>query len=179
MGETDEALMALTAARDERAFRLLMERHMARAIRLAERVVRSPAEADEIGQDAFLRVWTGAASFDPRLGRFSTWLHRIVVNLALDRLRRPVHRPLDEAGDLRSDDPGPVAAIIAAEQQALLAQALDTLPVRQRAALALFHMEGLSGREAAEVMKVSEKAFESLLTRARTALRQRMRMETL
>jgi RNA polymerase sigma-70 factor, ECF subfamily len=179
MGHTDEELMALTLARDERAFRLLMERHMARAIRLAERVVRSPAEADEIGQDAFLRVWTAAPSFDPRLGRFSTWLHRIVVNLALDRLRRPAHRPLDEAGDLRSDDPEPVAVIIAAERQALLAQALDALPHRQRAALALFHMEGLSGREAAEVMQVSEKAFESLLIRARAALRQKMKMETL
>jgi RNA polymerase sigma-70 factor (ECF subfamily) len=55
--ETDEALMALVAARDQRAFRMLAERHMAHAIRLAERVAGN-AEADDIGQEAFLRVWT-------------------------------------------------------------------------------------------------------------------------
>jgi RNA polymerase sigma-70 factor (ECF subfamily) len=174
MGQSDEALMALTARRDACAFRQLMERHMARAIRLAERVVRGRAEADEIAQDAFLRVWTAAASFDPHVGRFTTWLYRIVINLSLDRLRRPMHRPLEEAGDPPAQDPEPVAVIIAAEQRRLVAQALAALPPRQRAALALFHMEGLSGREAAEAMKVSEKAFESLLIRARAALRQKV-----
>ena len=78
---SDEALMVAVAARQQQAFRILMGRHMPRAIRVAQRVVRDSAEADDIGQDAFLRVWSHAASFDPDIARFTTWLYRIVLNL--------------------------------------------------------------------------------------------------
>lgn len=169
--ESDEALMALVVARDQRAFRVLTERHMARAIGFAERVVGN-AEADDIAQEAFLRVWTRAQSFDAGAGRFTTWLYRIVLNLAIDRKRRPAGAPIEEAGEIASADPDPVVQIIADEEARAVAQAMAALPERQRAAIALFHMEGLSGREAAQAMNVSEKAFESLLTRARSALKQ-------
>ena len=169
--ETDEALMALVAARDQRAFRMLAERHMARAIGLAERVVGN-AEADDIGQEAFLRVWTRSQSFDPASGRFTTWLYRIVLNLAIDRRRRPAHRPIEDAGEVATPEPEPVALLIADEEARTVSAAMSALPERQRAAIALFHMEGLSGREAAAAMGISEKAFESLLTRARAALKQ-------
>jgi RNA polymerase sigma factor (sigma-70 family) len=88
---SDEALMVAVSARQQQAFRILMGRHMQRAVRVAQRVVRDSAEADDIGQDAFLRVWSHAASFDPDVARFTTWLYRIVLNLAFDRGRR---RPL-------------------------------------------------------------------------------------
>lgn len=169
--ETDEALMALVAARDQRAFRMLAERHMGRAIRLAERVAGN-AEADDIGQEAFLRVWTRSQAFDPAVGGFTTWLYRIVLNLAIDRRRRPAHRPIEDAGEVASLEPEPVTRIIADEQARAISTAMAALPERQRAAIALFHMEGLSGRDAAAVMSISEKAFESLLTRARAALKQ-------
>ena len=170
--ETDEALMALVAARDQRAFRVLMERHMARAIGLAERVVGANAEADDIGQEAFLRVWNHAPSFAPQTARFTTWLYRIVLNLAIDRRRRPRHEQIDAALDIASSEPQPVLQVIADEQHRAVARAMQALPQRQRTAIALFHMEGLSGREAALVMDISEKAFESLLTRARAALKE-------
>jgi RNA polymerase sigma-70 factor (ECF subfamily) len=105
-------------------------------------------------------------------GRFTTWLYRIVLNLAIDRRRRPAHRPIEDAGEVASSDPEPVALLIADEEARTVSAAMSALPERQRAAIALFHMEGLSGREAAAVMGISEKAFESLLTRARAALKQ-------
>lgn len=169
--DTDEALMALIAARDQRAFRVLMERHMARAIALAERIVGGNAEADDIGQEAFLRVWSKARGFDARLARFTTWLYRIVFNLAVDRRRKPVHLQIDAAPDLASGAPEPVALMIEDERAQAMARGMASLPERQRAAIALFHMEGLSGREAAQVMGLSEKAFESLLIRARGTLK--------
>jgi RNA polymerase sigma-70 factor (ECF subfamily) len=170
--ESDESLMALVAQGDQRAFRILMGRHMTLAIRVAQRVVGDAAEADDIGQDAFLRVWSRAASFDPRLARFTTWLYRVVLNLAFDRVRKPWHASIDEAAEVRSSDPEPVMLMIEDEERRTVAAAIAALPERQRAAIVLFHMEGLSGREAAQSLNVSEKAFESLLVRARSALKQ-------
>ena len=131
-----------------------------------------PSEADDIAQEAFLRVWNQASSFDPGLARFTTWLHRIVLNLAIDRMRRPGSEPIEQADDVASDAPSALAHIIA--EQEIVSKALLEIPERQRAAIALFHFEGLSGREAAIAMDLSEKAFESLLIRARTALKQRV-----
>jgi RNA polymerase sigma-70 factor (ECF subfamily) len=173
-GDSDEELMALVAAGDNTAFRRLMARHMGRAIRVAETVVRGSAEADDIAQEAFIRIWRNANSFDPRVARFTTWMHRIVVNLSIDRKRRngsghlPVPEELPDGRDSALD------TLVAAEQQEAVQCALGELPERQRAAIALFHFEGLSGRDSALAMNLSESAFESLLTRARSALKQRV-----
>jgi RNA polymerase sigma-70 factor (ECF subfamily) len=173
-GDGDEALMLEIARGDHRAFRILMSRHMERAVRLAEAVLRSASDADEIAQEAFVRVWKASASFDPSAARFTTWLYRIVVNLAIDRSRRPRADPLEAAEHVAADEPGALAELIAKEEQEAMGQGLSGLPDRQRVAIALFHFEELSARDAAQAMGVSEKAFESLLTRARAALRQRV-----
>lgn len=169
--ETDEALMLAVAVRQQQAFRVLMDRHMPRAIRVAQRIVRNAAEADDIGQEAFLRIWTRATSFDPAVARFTTWLYRIVLNLAFDRVRKPAFAPLEDAGDVRDDRPEPVERLIADQERRMLEQAMAQLSERQRGAIALFHMEGLSGEDAATAMNISAKAFESLLARARIALK--------
>nr|WP_131870389.1 MULTISPECIES: RNA polymerase sigma factor [unclassified Bradyrhizobium] len=168
---SDEALMAEVSARRQHAFRILMRRHMPRALRVAERIVRDPVEADDIGQEAFMRVWTHAASFDPQVAKFTTWLYRIVLNLTFDRTRRRTFQPLDAAGDVPDTGPHAVERLIADEEFRLLNRAMLALSDRQRGAIALFHMEGLSGEEAAKAMNLSAKAFESLLGRARTALK--------
>jgi len=169
---SDEALMAAVSARQQRAFRILMGRHMQRAIRVAQRIVRDAGEADDIGQEAFLRVWSRANSFDPDIARFTTWLYRIVLNLAFDRSRRQPMAPIDEAVDVHTNGPGPVELLIADEERRILEQAMAGLSERQRGAIALFHMEGLSGEESAHAMNLSAKAFESLLGRARATLKE-------
>jgi RNA polymerase sigma-70 factor (ECF subfamily) len=172
-GESDEELMARVASGDHPAFRGLMTRHMGRAIRLAATVVRHAGDADDIAQEAFIRVWRNASAFDPEVARFTTWMHRIVINLAIDR-RRPGDGSVEVSEELPDASASALAGLIVAEQQAALQRALDQLSDRQRAAIALFHFEGLSGHDSALAMNLSESAFESLLTRARSALRQRV-----
>ncbi len=173
----DAALMALAGAGDRAAFNLLVGRHGERALRLALRILGDAAEAEEVAQEAFLRAWQAAAGFDPGRARFTTWLHRIVVNLAIDRTRRRAGAPmagLDAVAELADPGPGPEAAASAAESRAALAAALEGLPPRQRAAIALAYEQELSGAEAAAVLKVSERALEGLLRRARLLLRSRL-----
>ena len=165
---------ALAAAGDRAAFGLLVERHGERALRVALRVLGDGAEAEEVAQEAFLRAWQAAASFDPDRAQFTTWLHRITLNLAIDRTRRRGSAP--DAGEaalsaLADPAPGPEAAAAAAQDRAALAAALGLLPARQRAAIALAYEEGLSGAEAAAALDVSERALEGLLRRARLMLR--------
>ena len=169
---SDEALMGAVATRQQNAFRILMGRHLRRAARVAQRVVRDHSETDDICQEAFLRVWTHAPSFDPRVANFTTWLYRIVLNLAFDRTRRRPLGSLDDAGELHDGEPQPIERLIEDEERRLLDRAMAGLSERQRGAIALFHMEGLSGEEAAKAMNLGAKAFESLLGRARAALRQ-------
>lgn len=170
--EDDEALMRRIARGDQQALRRLMDRHMARAIRLAERITGSSLEGDEIAQDAFVRIWRHADRFEADRARFTTWLYRIVVNLALDRKRRRPMLPIEAAeavadGSLPADE-----TLIAREKRRLAEAALAQLPERQRAAIALVYLEGVSGKEGAAILNVSEKSFESLLSRGRAACRQ-------
>ena len=96
---------------------------------------------------------------------------RIVLNLALDRRRKITPLPIDDAVEIRSDDPEPLTMMIENEDRQEVDAAMAALPERQRVAIALFHMEGLSVREAAQSMNVTEKALESLLVRARSAIK--------
>ena len=90
--------MGLAGAGDRAAFNELVGRHGERALRLALRVLGDAAEAEEVAQEAFLRAWQAAAGFDPARARFTTWLHRIVLNLAIDRTRRRGRAPIQRAG---------------------------------------------------------------------------------
>jgi RNA polymerase sigma-70 factor (ECF subfamily) len=113
-----------------------------------------------------------AATFDPDVARFTTWLHRIAINLAIDRSRRPRSDPIENAEHIAMDEPNALTNLITKEEENAIAECILQLPERQRTALALFHFEGLSGRDAAAAMEMSEKAFESLLIRARATLKQ-------
>jgi RNA polymerase sigma-70 factor (ECF subfamily) len=147
-GADDAGLMA--GAGDRAAFDLLVARHGERALRLALRVLGGPTEAEEVAQEAFLRAWRAAARFDPDRARFSTWLHRIALNLAIDRARRRGTAPpaLDLAEDLPDPAAGPDASLDAAAERAAPAE----LPPRQRAAVALAYEAGPSGAEAAAAL---------------------------
>lgn len=174
---TDAGLMAQAVAGNRAAFDGLVARHGERALRLALRILGDAAEAEEVAQEAFLRAWQAAAGFDPTRARFGTWLHRIVVNLAIDRTRRRPPYPaagLDAATELADPGPGPEAAAAVAEARAALAIALAGLPPRQRAAIALAYEQELSGAEAAAALSISERALEGLLRRARLLLRSRL-----
>lgn len=168
--DPDETLMARTAAGDRAAFDTLATRYLLRLRRAAMRVLGDTAAAEDVAQDALLRAWTRAATFDPRQAAVSTWLHRIAVNAAIDRLRA-VKPSGTMPEDLADAAPSADAMLMAQQRDALLAQAIATLPDRQRTAIALTYNEGWSGQDAARALKVSTRALEGLLHRGRKVLR--------
>lgn len=172
--EDDHQLMARVAEGDAEAFRVLASRHAASVTAHAKRMMKNASEAEDVVQEAFIRLWKHAPSYRPE-ARLSTYLHRIVHNLCLDRLR--AERPADpEALDGLVSDQRPSREIVRQERAAQVQEAVAALPERQRAALSLVHFEGLSNVEAADVMNLSVEAVESLLSRARRTLRERLAM---
>ena len=166
----DHDLMARAAKGDERAFRILAQRHAAAALGLARRILGDEAMAEDAVQDALLRVWVNAPRWRPEAA-FRTWLYRIVVNLCLNARRRAPHLPLDAAGQVEDASPPPDEQLALDQRAGSLASAIDALPPRQRAAIVLTYQEGLSNAEVAEVLDTSVSSVETLLVRARRTLR--------
>jgi RNA polymerase sigma-70 factor (ECF subfamily) len=169
-GPGDHDLMARVAKGDERAFRTLAERHAGPALRLARRILGNEAMAEDVVQDALLRVWINAPRWQPTAA-FRTWLYRIVVNLCLNARRRVSHLPLDAAEQVADAARPPDEELQLRERDKRLAAAIDALPERQRAAILLTHQEGLSNADVAEVLDTSVSSIETLLVRARRTLR--------
>ena len=165
-------LMLRIASGDRAAFTVLARRLQGPALRLADRTLNDRAAAEDVVQQALTRLWTEAARFDPARGAAEAWFRRILVNLCLDRRRSlKIVVPIEEAWDLASPDPDPLAASIAADQRRRLDAAMARLAPRQRLALALFHGQGLSMAEIAAELETTPKAIEGLLGRARNELR--------
>ncbi len=170
MDDSDEALMARIARGDEPAFRVLARRHVPAAIRLARRILGNAAEAEDVAQEAMLRVWTHAPRWQP-LAAFRTWLTRVVVNLCLDRKRRAPWVELEAAGEIVDVSLGPGEKMEGEERERLLAAAIDRLPERQRIAIVLSYSEGMSNAQVAEMLGTSVSAVETLLVRGKQSLR--------
>lgn len=171
---SDPELLHWSAGGDRRAFGEVVTRHGPFALRVAARLVADTHAAEDLVQEAMVRAWSQAASFDPRRARFATWLYRIVVNLCIDYRRRARPEPLPDNFDPVDTALAADELLAAAQRRAALTRALGELPVRQRAAMTLVYDEGMTGLEAAEVLGVSAKAVERLLARARGALRERL-----
>ena len=170
MDDSDEALMARIARGDERAFQLLSRRHLPAMLGLARRILGNAAEAEDVAQEAFLRVWTHAPRWQP-LAQLRTWLTRIVVNLCLDRKRRAPWVDLEAAGDIADPAPGAGEKAESDERQRMVAAAIDKLPARQRDAIMLTYSEGMSNAQVAEILGTSVSAVETLLVRGKQNLR--------
>ena len=178
--DEDVRLMLAFRAGDAAAFDALFRRWASPLLRYLARMLRDDAAAEDLVQEAFLRVHRARERYTPE-ARFSTWLYRIATNLALNELRRPRRRerhaaPDDEGG------PGLVAPAVEAEgavdarrRAGRVLDALDALPEKQRAALCLAALEWLSYAEVAEALEVSESAVKALVHRARSALADRLR----
>lgn len=172
--DSDEALMRGIAAGEERALRALAARHLERMRRLARKTLGSEAEADDVAQEALIRVWTHAASWRPERARLSTWLYTIVWRLCVDRLRALRTVPLEHAMQAEDPKPGALETLTRAGDLSRLAAAMRALQPRQRAALTLFYYEDMNGPDAAQVLGLSLRAFWSLLHRARQSVQQHM-----
>ena len=172
----DHELLALIQDGNGQAFATLVERHTERFYRLAYRYLQSKAAAEDVVQDAFLKLWENPALWQPeRNSKFTTWFYRVVVNLCLDLRKRKGPVALDEEMPL-IDDREPVdETMVKIQEQKALEREIAALPERQRMALNLCFDEGLSNQEAAAVMGVKLKALQSLVMRAKTTLKERMK----
>ncbi len=167
----DEALLARYGAGEALAARLLARRLLPRVLAVATRMLGGDrAEAEDVAQEAMLRLWRIAPDWRPGEARVSTWLYRVVVNLCTDRLRRARSAPLDAVPEPADDAPGPLAGLAEADRLAALDAGLAALPDRQRQAVVLRHIEGLSNPEIADIMGLSVEAVESLTARGKRAL---------
>lgn len=168
----DAELVARYARGDPHAARLLTDRHAPRLMALATRVLGDRAEAEDVTQEAMLRLWKIAPDWQEQGAAMGTWLYRVASNLCIDRLRRT--RPLgsDAVPEIADERPGAQGRMEAADRAAALHAALGALPDRQRLALVLRHFEELGNPEIAEILDTSVEAVESLLARARRGLAQ-------
>ncbi len=169
----DQATMAAIAAGDTRAFARLVGQMTPVLLRFTQSIlVASPGEAEEVVQEALVRLWQRADAWQPN-GRVVTWLHRVAYRLAIDALRK--RRPsvaIDDVAEVIADGK-PLAStrLDHADEVRAIRAAIAALPERQRSAIVLCHFQGLAQAEAAAVMGIGEHAYESLLARARRSLR--------
>lgn len=175
----DHALMMAVGRRDHHAFARLVERHYGWALGFAGRMLGMRHEAEDLVQTAFLRVWQGAAQWEPN-AKFSTWLYRVLYNLCIDHLRArhaTAREPLEDGfvEAMADEAPNSEERVSALQRGARVRAALDRLPARQRAALVLCYYEERSQAEAAALLGVSEGALESLLSRGRATLKKWLR----
>lgn len=168
----DGALMVLFARGDPAAARLLSERLLPRAFRHAARVLGDRAEAEDLAQEAMLRLWKAAADWrTDGTAKPATWLHKVVANLAIDRLRRSGRSVEIGDEDFADGAPGMEARLQDDDRMSALDRALASLPERQRQAVVLRHIEELSNPEIAEVLGIGVEAVESLTARGKRALK--------
>jgi RNA polymerase sigma-70 factor (ECF subfamily) len=168
----DDDLVERVASGDEDALRRLIDRHGAALLSLAERTTGNAADADEVVQESFIKLWAMAAEW--RAGgaaRLSTWLYRVVLNGAIDRRRRLKPEALDEASAIADGAEDGLAAVSGRQRRALIEAALADLPDRQSAALSLYYFSELPTSQAAEVLGISPSALDALLVRGRRTLR--------
>ncbi len=167
----DAALIERVGRGDADAFRALVDGHAEVIYRLAWRMLVDAAEAEDVVQETFTRLWTSAPRWRDGEGRVGGWLHRVVTNLCLDRLRRRPNLDLEAVAEPADARPLAFETIDAGRVGDAVAEALAALPDRQRAAIILTYYEALPNAGAAELMEMKIKAFESLLLRARAGLR--------
>lgn len=169
-GEPDHVLAALIGGGDEAAYSVLVLRHASRHLAIAERVLGNRQEAEDAVQEAFTKLWRHAGRYQPDKAKFTTWFYRIVVNQCLDRKRRKTPVALPEGYDVVDDRDGPDGELDQSQRAARVKAALMTLPTSQRTAITLCYFEGVTNKEAAEILDLNVKALESLLTRGRRKL---------
>ncbi|XBQ16260.1 MAG: RNA polymerase sigma factor [Oceanicaulis sp.] len=168
----DRALARSIGRGDRKAVAALTARCLPLVHGLAARTIGDRVEAEDVAQEAFVKVWRNIGRYEPERARIETWVARIALNLCYDRLRKRGETLLDgEAPEQTDHAPRADAMLAAAGAADRVRAAVAALPLRQRTALELCHFQEMSQAEAAAVLEVSVDALESLLARGRRALK--------
>ena len=170
---SDEALLVLYANGDAGGARVLTVRHVPRILGYAARLLGDRAEAEDVAQEAMLRLWRVAPDWRQGEAKVTTWLYRVTTNLCTDRLRMRQRRKtsaLDDEPGIEDSAPAAETVLIEVDRMVALDAAFAALPDRQREAVVLRHIEGLTNPEIAAVMDIGVEAVESLIARGKRAL---------
>jgi RNA polymerase sigma-70 factor (ECF subfamily) len=175
LGGDDDDLLERMRLDDVDAYRALVERHIDHAYAVAMRVLKNPADAEDVTQDAFVKAWVNRHRWDAGRAKFSTWLYRVIVNRCIDKQRLAKTEWLEEVAEPAADFADAVTVIHRRRVYGRLEDALQRLPTQQRVALVLSYYEDMSNVEVADVMGTTVVAVESLLKRGRKRLRELLR----
>ena len=173
--KTDEELIALIIEGEHNAFTELVKRHAYKYYCVAYRMTFNKNDAEDIVQEAFLKLWNKPQQWNKtRNTKFSTWFYRVVANLCIDYNKKKKPIQIDEKVIMIDNKP-PTDVIIDTElKQQMLKKCILELPERQQLALTLCFYEGVSNKEAADILGVHLKALQSLLIRAKSTLKDKM-----
>ena len=167
---SDAELLLAAARQDQTAFSVLVQRYYPVVHRVVWRTMNGHADAEDIAQEAFLRLWKNPAQVR-EAGALKGWLMRVASNMAMDRFRAKATTDLDAAEHLSDGRPGAEQLMSQSWAAKRVDLAIATLPDRQRLALTMVHFEQFTNIEAAAAMDLSIDALESLLSRARQSLK--------
>ena len=174
--EDDAHLLERIGKGEKAAFSTLVRRHTARFYRVAYRFTGSRSEAEDMVQEAFLKLWERPAMWQiDRNTAFTTWFYRVVVNLCLDYKKKKRPSSLVDDTWVADERKTHEETMLQNEKEQWLETQIKALPERQRTALNLCFYEELSNQEAAEVMGIRLKALQSLLMRAKTTLKDKFK----
>jgi RNA polymerase sigma-70 factor (ECF subfamily) len=175
--DDDRVLLSRLRARDAGAFRVLVDRHLGLLVGVARRILHDDAEAEDVAQEALVRLWQGGSTLELGDGGLRPWLRRVATNLCIDRIRAGRRTDVTDEVPERPVAASQLRTLAESDLTRRVDAALRALPERQRQALALFHFEGLSQVEVGGALGVSDEAVESLLSRARRTLRAQLKDE--
>jgi RNA polymerase sigma-70 factor (ECF subfamily) len=172
----DELLLKHIQDGSHQAYRILVERHARRFYRVAFRFLTDRDEAEDVVQECFIKLWEQPDMWNSgKHARFTTWFYRVVVNKSLDYQKKKPTLGLEDDDSIEDEFIKQDEALILTEEQHAVEKEIQALPERQRTALTLCFYEELSNKEAADVMGVNLKALQSLLMRAKTTLKERLK----
>ena len=166
----DDAVLLAYANGEEEAARVLSLRLVARVLAQATRMLADQAEAEDVAQEAMMKLWEIVADWRQGEAQVSTWLYRVVANLCTDRLRKRRGVSLDQIAEPTDPQMSATAQMQETSRLTALANALAQLPDRQAQAVSLRHLEGLTNPEIAQIMDISVRSVESLTARGKKAL---------
>ena len=170
--DPDADILPGLAAQEQAALRVLMERHLRSLKSLAWHLLKDDWAAEDIAQEVFLKTWQQAPSWETGNAKLVTWMRRVATNLCLDRLRKKKEDLPGEVPDIADDKASALSGLMEQDGKSRIEAALAALPERQKAAVVLCHYQECSQVEAAEILALSVRAYESLLARARRNLKE-------
>lgn len=181
----DLAWMARVKKGDVEAFRELIEAHQHRVIGTVAKMLGNESDAADIGQQVFIRIWRSAPRYEAT-AKFTTWLFKITRNLVFNELRRRKRHPTFSLDHIAEEDDRPRqaadqsskppdTALLDEEMQTAIQRAIDELPEVQRMAIVLRRYEDVSYEEIGKILDLSVPAVKSVIFRARTELREKLR----